>query len=102
MIKAESDWKNYYSSSGYINEKVELNGHSDFKRYILALIGSDGMMNYIEMKLQMDLRTLENDKFINGYIGGRISSSHIKLENLIDYDKDMIDKLYANNMPSFY
>lgn len=94
--KVESDWKDYYSSSQYINQKVESSGNSDFKRYILMFCPSDGSLNYEEMKLQMDLRVLESDLYLNGYIGGRISSSHIKSRQLLDYDSDMINTLYQN------
>lgn len=88
-VKVESDWKHYYSSSNYINEKVSNEGTDDFIRYIVALVKSDGMLNYLEMKWQVDASVLENeDKFINGYIGGRISRSHISLDKVefIDYD----------------
>lgn len=101
-IDVESDWKNYYSSSAYINEKVQSEGTSDFKRSILIFCVSDGSMNYAEMKLQMDLRVLENsDKYINGYIGGRISHSHIKFDQIIEYDLDKLNMLYTNTYFGF-
>lgn len=94
-VKAESDWKNYYSSSNYINDKVALNGISDFKRYILVLCCSPGSLNYTELKFQVDLRVLEQqDKFLNGYIGGRISHTHFKAINVDCLDKDLIELLY--------
>lgn len=94
-IKAESDWKKYYSSSAYINEQVEKNGTADFRRHILVICCSDGQMNYVELKLHMDLRVLEQpDKFINGYLGGRISQSHIKFDKIVDCDKNHLNKLY--------
>lgn len=102
MIKAESDWKKYYSSSNYIMEKVEKEGWSDFKRHILVLCISDGQMNYVEMKLQIDLRMLEQqDLYINGYIGGRISTSHIKFDQILDADFDMLNMLYSKSYFGF-
>lgn len=96
MIKAESDWKKYYSSSNYIMEKVEKEGWSDFKRSIVALVSSDGMLNYLEMKIQMDVRVLENEsKFINGYIGGKISRSHVSLNKIIDIDEEIMKYIYS-------
>lgn len=96
-IKCESDWKKYYSSSNYIMEKVATEGIDDFERYILMMVQSSGMLNYAELLLQVDFRVLENpEKFINGYIGGRISTSHIKMENIVDRDEQMIIQLRTN------
>ena len=94
IIKCESDWKNYYSSSSYIMEEVANNKSSNYKRSILVLCKSAGQMNYVELKLQMDLRALESDNFINGYVGGRISQSHIKFDEIIDIDSNAINRLY--------
>ena len=95
-VKVQSDWQKYFSSSTYIKEEVEKGNHENYERKIIALCISDGQMNYIEMKLQMDLRVLERqDLFLNAYIGSRIATSHTKFNELIDYDKDEIDKLYA-------
>lgn len=97
-VKCESDWKKYYSSSNYINEKVAEQGVSDFKRYILLLCASDGMLNYMELKLQMMACVLENESsFINGYVGGRISRSHISREKLLDVDFDLLNKILPVN-----
>lgn len=101
-VKVESDWKKYYSSSNYINEKVGAEGVEDFERYILMMVQSDGYLNYYEMKLQVDLRVLEfPEKYINGYIGGRISSMHIKKQFEIDQDLDMLNTLYENTYFGF-
>lgn len=101
-VKVESDWKKYYSSSNYINEKVAAEGVEDFERYILMMVQSDGYLNYYEMKLQVDLRVLEfPEKYINGYIGGRISSMHIKKQFEIDQDLDMLNTLYENTYFGF-
>lgn len=100
--KVESDWKNYYGSSGYINDKIEKEGTFDFKRYIIALCISDGNLNYIEAKIQFDLRVLEyQDKYINGYIGGRMAASHTKYNQLLDADYIKIDELYKQTYFGF-
>lgn len=63
---------------------------------------SDGQLNYAELKLQMDLRTLEYpEKYINGYLGGRISVSHIKHDLIIDQDDLMLNRLYENSYFGF-
>lgn len=93
-VKVESDWKKYYSSSNYINEKVAAEGVEDFERYILMMVQSDGMLNYAEMILQVDFRVLENNHlFINGYIGGRISTSHINMAKITDRDEVLLNQL---------
>lgn len=96
-VKCESDWKKYYSSSNYINEKVTNEGIDDFERYILMMVQSDGMLNYCEMVLQIELKVLEKPElYINGYIGGRISTSHIKRDVVIDQDNNLLNILYEN------
>lgn len=101
-VKVESDWRNYYSSSNYINEKVAATGTSDFNRFVLMLVGSDGMLNYAEMKLQMDTRVLEfPNLFINGYIGGRISTTHYKQPMIFEQDEVMINRLYSHSYFGF-
>ena len=101
MIKAESDWKKYFSSSNYIINKVETEGSSDFKRHVLVLCISAGQMNYTELKLQMDLRAMESDNYINGFVGGKISSSHIKHDQIIDADFDLLNTLYSKSYFGF-
>lgn len=93
-VKCESDWKKYYSSSSYINDKVKNYGDEDIKRSILILTESAGMMNYYEMQLQMDFRVLESDFYINGFIGGRISNSHINFNKFTEKDLNHINTLY--------
>lgn len=101
-IKVESDWKTYYSSSAYINKKVEEEGTADFKRSVLLLCISDGQLNYMEMKIQMDLRVLERPElYINGYIGGRITNSHIKFDQILDGDFSLLNNLYSKSYFGF-
>lgn len=102
-IKIESDWKNYFSSSAYIKEKIEREGHGDFKRYIVALCISTGQMNYVEIKLQMDLKVLEYpEKYINGFVGGKITNSHIKFHLIKDVDVDLLNTMYSKSYFGFY
>lgn len=102
MIKAESDWKKYYSSSNYIMEKVEKEGWSDFKRSVLVLCSSAGQMNYVELKLQIDLRMLEDaSKYINGFVGGKIHASHIKFDKILDADYELLNTLYSKSYFGF-
>jgi hypothetical protein len=92
-IKIESDWKSYFSSSEYIKEQIK-NNNLNFKREILVITSGKGQSNYIEAKLQMDFRVLENPDFLNGIINLRCSKSHVKLDTIIDSDSYLIDKLF--------
>lgn len=96
-IKVESDWKKYYSSSAYINKQVEEHGVGDFKRSVLMLVMGDGMLNYMELKIQMLLLVLEDEtRYINGYVGGRISRSHYSKEKIVDFDIDNLNRICPN------
>lgn len=93
-IKCESDWKAYYSSSSYIMNTVKENGGCDFNRYIIALCSSDGVLNYTELKLQILSNSFEDiDRFINGFVGGKISRSHIGKGKILSYDQERLDTI---------
>lgn len=92
-IKVESDWKTYFSSSEYIKECVK-NNNTGFKREIIAITSGKGQSNYIEAKLQMDFRVLENADFLNGIINLRCSKTHVKLDTMIDADTYLIRLLH--------
>lgn len=88
-VKCESDWKKYWSSSEYI--KDELSEGSEFTREIIAIVASKGMSNYIEARLQFDLRVLENgDRFLNGIINLRCNKSHYNKNKLIIWNPEIL------------
>jgi hypothetical protein len=77
---SESNWKDYYSSSIELNGDVELLGKDMFKREILYLVSTKGMMSYMEAKLQFQHEVLEHpDLWYNGTIQCRIHKSHVKM-----------------------
>ena len=83
-IRAESDWREYWSSSEELKKDVILLGEDNFKRDILHFCEMKSHANYLEAREQMDRRVLENpDKYYNGIINCRVSRNHIKklLEN---------------------
>ena len=83
-------------------EKVEKEGWSDFKRSVLVLCSSAGQMNYVELKLQIDLRMLEDaSKYINGFVGGKIHASHIKFDKILDADYELLNTLYSKSYFGF-
>jgi hypothetical protein len=75
---AESDWMEYYSSSEEIKLLAEEHGANRFRREILRLCESKGIMTYWEAKLQFEKNVLLSDEYYNEFIGCKIHSSHIK------------------------
>ena len=77
-IKAESDWKDYWSSSDNLKADVEKYGKENFTREILYLCKTKGVLSYREAQLQFKYEVLENqDKWYNGQIQCRVHHSHI-------------------------
>lgn len=76
--KAESDWKEYWSSSDILQKEVAELGENNFKREILHICYNKGMMSYLELREQIDRRVLETDDYYNGIIQVRIHKSHVK------------------------
>jgi hypothetical protein len=74
----ESDWTTYYGSSETVKEQVALRP-DDFSREILEFAKSKGILNYIEMKYQVDRQVLlRRSEYYNGIINVRINASHVK------------------------
>lgn len=98
----ESDWKNYFSSSENIKEIVKEHGSSSLKREIIYICCSKGQANYLETKLQFELECLENqEQWYNGIVNLRCNWKHIKLDELVDKDEDLLKALYAEYRPTF-
>jgi len=75
---SESDWQDYFGSSEEVKSLVESNGRDNFKREILHLCNSKGMMSYLEAKEQFDREVLLKDEYYNEFIGCKIHSKHLK------------------------
>lgn len=67
--RSESDWKNYYSSSEKLKTEVEEVGKSMFKREILSIHVTRGMVNFSEIVEQFNRNVLEDEDYINDTIG---------------------------------
>lgn len=90
-VKCESDWQKYCSSSDILIKS----GVNNLHREILCLCISKGQLNYIETKLQFDFRVLENQNiWLNGIVNIRCHHSHHKMDRVVDYDSELISKLY--------
>jgi hypothetical protein len=74
----ESDWMDYYGSSEEVKQLVEERGAENFKREILHLCDTRGIMSYLEAKEQFDRNVLLDDSYYNGIIQCKIHRSHVK------------------------
>lgn len=77
--KVLSDWQKYWSSSEELKKDVQALGEDNFTREILYLCSTKGTMSYLELREQIDNRVLETDEYYNGFVGGKIHKSHVKL-----------------------
>lgn len=71
--RVESDWREYYGSNQRLNDMVAALGPDHFEREILILCTNKNQMNYFEMKLQFDYNVLQDARYYNEYIGGRVT-----------------------------
>ena len=76
--KAQSDWMKYYGSNEEVKLLVENDGGERFKREIIRLCKTKGLMNYYEAKEQFDREVLFSDEYYNQFIGCKIHSKHVK------------------------
>lgn len=74
----ESDWQTYYGSSEEVKALVEEVGDKGFKREILHLCKTRGVMSYLEAKQQFDRNVLLSEDYFNGIIQVKIHRSHVK------------------------
>lgn len=71
----ESDWRDYWGSSDYLNEDVKSLGTDKFTREILYYCTSKAELSYLEAKEQFDREVLLTDEYYNGIINCRIGGS---------------------------
>jgi hypothetical protein len=82
--RAESDWKNYYGSSKELLEDLQKYGKENFKREILQLAPSKGVLAYFELKHQMAEDALFRDDYYNGIINIRLGRNIFPKSMLIN------------------
>lgn len=63
--RTNSDWVDYWGSSKVLQAQVEKYGKDSFRREIIRLCKTRGECNYMETRIQIDLRVLET-KLANG------------------------------------
>lgn len=77
-LRAESDWRNYWSSSPKIKYWINQNGTDDFSREIIVFVSSKGMLAYAEEYALYTVGALESDQWINDNIRSKIYRSWVK------------------------
>ena len=78
----ESDWREYWGSSDYLNEDVNSLGTDKFTREILYYCTSKAELSYLEAKEQFDREVLLTDEYYNGIINCRIGGSQALKESI--------------------
>ena len=77
-IRVQSDWRDYWGSNQTLQKEVEELGPEAFRRDIISLCPTKGIMNYMELYHQMVNNVLiRPDEYYNDYIGGRINRKHL-------------------------
>lgn len=74
IYKAESDWKNYTSSSKELNEDIKKYGKENFTFTILKTCDSKWSLAYFEIKEQLERNVLLREDYYNGIINVRIGT----------------------------
>jgi hypothetical protein len=79
-VRRQSDWRDYFGSNETLKNLVEEKGGDKYEREILKLCKSKGDLSYEELLEQVRRDVLRDDKYYNGIIQVRISSSHLRSE----------------------
>lgn len=74
ISKAESDWKNYTSSSKDLNEDIVKYGKENFTFNIIKTCDSKWSLAYFEIKEQLERNVLLREDYYNGIINVRIGT----------------------------
>jgi hypothetical protein len=59
----ESNWREYWGSSAYLEEDLQGMGHENFERHILQFCYSYSELNWEELRYQMELGVLSANEF---------------------------------------
>jgi hypothetical protein len=73
----ESNWKEYYGSSDWFNEQVELVGKENVKREILKLCKTKSDESYWETWYIFTEHALLKDNYANGWVSCKIHKKNV-------------------------
>lgn len=79
-VQRESDWKKYYGSSNNLKLRLEYHGPLNYKREILYIGKSKGVLSYLETYEQFTRNVLVRDEYYNEIINCRINAKHLKVD----------------------
>jgi hypothetical protein len=80
--RVDSNWRDYYGSSNDLLEDMKRFGKENFKREILQLAPSKGVLSYYELKHQMAEDALFRDDYYNGILNVRLGRNVFPKEML--------------------
>lgn len=83
ITSAESDWRNYTSSSKELNEDILKHGKDNFTFKIIKTCGSKWELAYFEIKEQLDKEVLLKSSYYNGIINVRIGKVPNNFKNKV-------------------
>lgn len=75
IVKKQSDWQKYWSSSNAVKAAIAEYGSDNFKREILYLCINKTQCSYYELREQIDRRALESSDYYNELISVKIHKS---------------------------
>lgn len=81
ITNAESDWKNYTSSSKELNDDIRKFGKENFDFKIIKTCGSKWELAYEEIKEQLLNDVLLRDDYYNGIINVRIGTPPAQIKS---------------------
>ena len=103
-IKVDSDWKDYWSSSPFLQTMIEELGKDNFKREIIYFAFTKGMLVYSEEKALYALGALESDDWLNGNIRAKVyrtwvdkNTSHLLNEAIKRQSSDSSSKASSSS-----
>lgn len=92
--QTESDWRSYWGSNPHVHADRDRLGEAAFRRQILYLVRSRGVLSYLEAKTQFDAAVLMRpERFYNGIINCRINATHVRSMMDVACDAALLDGL---------
>jgi hypothetical protein len=76
-ITKESDWKDYYGSSDYVNEEVLKLGKENIRREILHLCKTKSDESYWETWEIFTRHALLSEEYMNGWVSCKIHKGNV-------------------------
>ena len=89
-----SDWRSYWGSNRHVHADRDRLGEAAFRRQILYLVRSRGVLSYLEAKTQFDAAVLLHpERWYNGIINCRINARHVQQIADVACDAALIEEL---------